>query len=665
MGRLFVSCSLPCVAETNRNMASKKAKRKNRGFPKTQTTPQQIKSAGRTLPWMALALAIFGFLLYFNTLGHDYVLDDFSVIKENFVTKQGVEGIPTLWKTHARYGYWNSPGELYRPIPMTMFAIEWALAPDQPWLGHLINILLFALTGALLFLTLRKLLKGYSLLLPFLATLFFVAHPVHVEVVANIKSRDEIVMFLCSILAINLLWRHLEGKGIKWLVLSLLSYAVALFSKENAVTFVAIVPLAMYFFSKSKPSKIAGTTLLFAVPALLFILVRKAVIGDMLNPGGVTLLDNYLVAAGDGMTKLANAFLLMGKYLWTLLFPHPLGSDFGYNQIPLTGWADWRVWLSSMAWVGMGLFAVIRLARRDLWVFAILFFLINFSIFSNIFITIGSSFGDRFLYTASPGFALALALALMKIFKVEVKNPKARGGPSPAAALFENKTLWAAAGLILALYSLKTITRNLDWKSSYSLYQADNETAPNSAKLNFHYGIEIVQKGLAVTSQEEKKAWFGRAKTYFEKAISIYPAYHDAYSQLGLAYYRDGDRGKAMENYQLALKYKPNFPLVHSNMGILYFEKNELEKAKECYENAVKYDPRMVDALRNLGVVHAMQKNFTEAIRWFSQAHQYAPDDPLINRYLGSAYRDNGQEALGQPYLQKAELLERAAGLVK
>ncbi|TAK41487.1 MAG: tetratricopeptide repeat protein [Saprospiraceae bacterium] len=636
-------------------MAAKRTKRKSA----TQLQKRPEANRQKTLRLLAFALAIFGFLLYINTLGHDYVLDDFSVIKENFVTKQGFEGIPTLWKTHARYGYWNSPGELYRPVPMTMFAIEWALAPDQPWLGHLINILLYALTGALLFLTLRKLLKGYSLLLPFLATLFFVAHPVHVEVAANIKSRDEIVMFLCSILAINFLWRHLEGRGAKWLVLSLLSYTVALFSKENAVTFVAIVPLAMYFFSKCKSSKIASTTLLFAVPALIFVLVRKAVIGDMLNPGGVTVLDNYLVAATDPATRLANAFLLLGKYLGTLLFPHPLSSDFGYNQIPLTGWGDWRAWLSLLAWAGMGGFAVFRFRKKDLWAFAILFFLINFSIFSNIFITIGSSFGDRFLYTASPGFALALALALLKIFKVGLKIPNAEEGHLPVAALFKNKILWAAAGLILAMYSLKTVTRNLDWTTSYSLYQADIETAPNSAKLNFHYGIEIVQKGLAATSPEEKKAWFGQARTYFEKAIGIYPAYHDAYSQLGLTYYRDGDRDKAMENYQLALKYKPNFPLVYSNMGILYFEKNELEKAKECYENAVKYDPRMVDALRNLGAVHAMQKNFTEAIRWFSQALQYAPDDPVINRYLGSAYRDSGQEALGRPYLQKAERLER------
>jgi tetratricopeptide (TPR) repeat protein len=127
---------------------------------------------------------------------------------------------------------------------------------------------------------------------------------------------------------------------------------------------------------------------------------------------------------------------------------------------------------------------------------------------------------------------------------------------------------------------------------------------------------------------------------------------------LGLSYYREGNKDKALENYQLALKFKPNFPLVYSNMGIIFFERGELEKAKESYEKAVQYDPRMIDALRNLGAVHAMQKNFPEAIKWFSQALQYAPDDPTINFYLGSAYRDAGRVAEGQPYLEKAYRLD-------
>ena len=632
-------------------MASRKEKQKAK--PVSRKSTSTIHGQYSALKWIAFTIAIFGCVLYINTLGHDYVLDDFSVIKENFVTKRGIDGIPTLWKTHARYGYWNSPGELYRPIPMTMFALEWQIAPDQPWLGHLINILLYGLTGIVLFLTLVSMLKDYNLLLPLLATLFFMAHPTHVEVVANIKSRDEIVMFLFAVLSLYLLWNYLEKNDVKALLLALFFYLLSLFSKENAVTFVAIVPLSMYFFTRQKISRIAFFTALYAGLALVFIIVRRVVIGDMLNPGDTSLLDNFLTGAPDAGTRYASAFLVLGKYLWTLIFPHPLGSDFGYNQIPLTNWGDWRVLLSVALWAAMGVFALIRLKYRSLWSFFILFFFINFSIFTNLFITIGTSYGDRLLYSASPGFALALALLLMKIFKIDEK-----GKLAVPAGLFQNKALLLVSGFILMLYSVKTFTRNFDWKDSYTLYEADIETAPNSAKLNFHYGLEIIQKGLKAESQEIKKQYFDRGKARFEKAISVFPSYHDAYGQLGLCFYREKNYEKALENYELALKYKPNFPLVYSNMGIIYFERGDLTKAKEVYEKAVQLDPRMVDALRNLGAVNAMQKNFPEAIKYFSQALEYAPDDATINFYLGSAYRDSGQEEKGRPYLEKAYRLD-------
>ena len=625
---------------------------------RTKNNPKQKKAAkkgrDKNIYIIAVAIAVFGFLLYANTLSHGYVLDDFSQIKENYVTKQGIEGIGTQWKTHARYGYRPGGGELYRPIPMSMFSLEWEIAPDTPALGHFINVLLYALTGGILFLTLARVWKKYNILFPLLTTLFFMAHPVHVEVVANIKSRDEIVMFLMCILTLNYLWRFLENKKIKWLVISCFTYLIALFSKENAITFLAIFPLFVYFFSEKKLSEIFKWTLPYILLAGVFILVRISVIGAVGNPGTVSILDNFLEGTDSIGVKVASAFLLLGKYLWTLVFPHPLGSDFGYNQIPLTSFGDWRVLLSLILFLGMGVFAILKLNKKNIWSFIILFFFINFSIFSNLIIVIGTSFGDRLLYSASPAFAMALSLFLIKVFK-EKKIINTAG--FAISDIFKNKKIWGVAAVVLLLYSAKTITRNQVWESSYTLYKKDIEIAPNSAKLNFHYGLELVKNGNNATTPAEKKDWYEKAKKYFLKATQILPEYHDAYGQLGLAYYRDKNYGKALEYYNLALKYRPSFPLVHSNMGTLYSEMGDQAKAKEMYEMAVEGDPRMVDALRNLGAIHAMQGNFQEAIKWFSQGLKYDPNNPTLNHYLGSAYRDAGQAEKGQPYLNKAKKL--------
>jgi hypothetical protein len=177
---------------------------------------------------LALIVGIFGFLLYSNTLTHDYVLDDFSVIKENNIVRQGIKAIPEIFRTSYRQGYLSLNDGTYRPLSLAMFAVEWNFFPNTPAVSHFVNVLLYGITGFLLFIILCKLFASSlrlshsplstsppaslqnemgdgSEVLAFIASLLFIAHPLHVEVVANIKSRDEILCFLfvlCSFLSV-------------------------------------------------------------------------------------------------------------------------------------------------------------------------------------------------------------------------------------------------------------------------------------------------------------------------------------------------------------------------------------------------------------------------------------------------------------------------------
>ena len=96
--------------------------RKKHHKPKGKTKSSPVKKTSYR-KW-GLLVSTFAMLLYFNTLGHQWALDDTSVIKKNYVTQQGIEGIPTIFSTSYRYGYWNSAGTLYRPISLAMFAVE-------------------------------------------------------------------------------------------------------------------------------------------------------------------------------------------------------------------------------------------------------------------------------------------------------------------------------------------------------------------------------------------------------------------------------------------------------------------------------------------------------------------------------------------------------------
>ncbi|MEI7526655.1 MAG: hypothetical protein WCJ95_20070, partial [Mariniphaga sp.] len=86
----------------------------------------------------ALIMFLLGFALYANTIPNKYLMDDYSVLSENFVVKRGLEGIPTILQTPYRYGYGLLSDNLYRPLSQVMFATEWQIAPDSPALSHFI-----------------------------------------------------------------------------------------------------------------------------------------------------------------------------------------------------------------------------------------------------------------------------------------------------------------------------------------------------------------------------------------------------------------------------------------------------------------------------------------------------------------------------------------------
>ncbi|MEX0595441.1 MAG: tetratricopeptide repeat protein, partial [Candidatus Paceibacterota bacterium] len=190
-------------------------------------------------------LTLLTFILYVNTLNHDYVLDDFSVIKENRVVKQGLEGIPTIWKTHYRFGYGFQQANSYRPLTLTVFAIQWKLSPDNPHLAHWFNVLIYILLIYLIFRFLSQLLETDQQLTIFITCLLFVAHPIHTEVVANIKSLDELLASGFSFAGLILLLRYLENRKMNLLITSLILFQAAFFSKESTIAIVACIPFML------------------------------------------------------------------------------------------------------------------------------------------------------------------------------------------------------------------------------------------------------------------------------------------------------------------------------------------------------------------------------------------------------------------------------------
>ncbi len=622
---------------------------------KQPAAPRAASTTPATYPgamWVGLLAAGLGFLLYINTLGHQYTLDDFSAIKENWVTKGGLKNLGIIFSTEYRYGSWNSPGSLYRPFSLAMFAFEWQLAPDKPFLMHLMNVVCYALTGWALWATWRRILVNYPPALTAMAVLFFMAHPIHTEVVANIKSRDEILALLFGTLALNAIWKYLDLQKTGWLLAALVWYGLAMFSKESAITFLALFPLTLWFFSDKPLSKILSVSAMMVIPAAIFLLVRQQVLGKQSYQEVFSILDNFIVGATNPADRLASAFMMCGRYLWVLIFPHPLVCDMGYPQVKPVGWSEWKAIAGFVVYAGMFIWALMNLGKKHFLSFAILFYLIGFSLFSNVLILIGTSYGERLQYIPSLGFVFALSWAICKLFNIndltQIWNPNGK-----------STLVWGVAGALLAMYSLKTITRNTAWYDSASLYAADLPNSPNCAKLNYHNALEITKNGLdEKTGNLTNKEQVEKGVAAYTRTIELYPEYHDAFGSRGLAYFRLGQYEKAFEDYQIAIKHRPNDAKVLSNMGFIYFMRGELDKAEEVYRKSIQYDPRFVDARRNLGAVLAMKKNFPAAIEQWKEGLKYEPNNATLLFYIGSGYRDMGQPEKSGEWFDRAYAID-------
>jgi protein O-mannosyl-transferase len=602
----------------------------------------------RTALIVGALAALFGFVLYLNTLGHQYTLDDFGAISENWVVKGGHFG--KIFTTEYRFGAWASPGSLYRPLSLAMFSLEWQIAPDTPALYHFMNIVYYALTGWSLWFTWRRILSDFPPVMVAMAVFFFMAHPIHTEVVANIKSRDEILALLFSTWAMYAVWRYIEQYNAKWLVAAMGAYLLALMSKESSITFLAIVPLTLWFFGKQPAEKIGIASACLLLPAAIFLLIRKSVLGSQTYEEIYSILDNFIVGAANPFERFGSAFMMCWKYLKVLIWPHPLVSDMGYPQVKPVGLDHWESMLGVVTYFGMGIFAVVTLARKHFLSYTVWFYLIGFSLFSNVLLLIGTSYGERLQYIPSLGFTLALAWGITKLLKID--DPKEVWNPNGKGAL-----VWGVAGALIAMYSLKTFLRNPAWKDSGSLYAADMPTSPNCAKLNYHNSLEITKQGMdEVTEEMKDSTWVRKGIAAYTRTIELYPEYHDAYGSRGLAYFRMKEYDKALADYEVALKYRPNDAKVLSNMGFIYFMRGQLDKSEEVYRKSIVADPRFVDARRNLGAVLAMKKNFTEAIPHWQEALKYEPDNPTLLFYIGSAYKDMGQPEKAQPWFERSEI---------
>ena len=649
-------------------MASSKSNKKNKNAKLANVSLNSIAYNKRLIAVLSIILFFVSFLLYKNTLHHNYVLDDAAVIKENTLTKGGVHSIKQILSSSYREGFVNNDHGIYRPLTKVMFAIEWQLAPDKPFLGHLMNVIFYAFTCVLLFIVLIRFIK-INVYILFFAALLFAVHPIHTEVVANIKSRDEIMtafFLLISLLAIH---KYLVNKKILLLISSLVCFFMALLSKESAIMYVAIVPLMIYFFTETSVKENLKITALMGVTAIAYLSLHIKVMGSIGIPN-IHPTDNPILMATSFFTQKATAIYILGKYLLLLFIPHPLSCDYSYNVIPIvTSLGNAGFLIAFILHIALLVYAIIKFKEKQFLSFCILFYLISMSIASNLFMVIGTNMAERLLFFPSIAFSMAIAYLVGKIAKFDFKILT----PKWNVILKANKLVMLLFGAVLILFSIKTIARNKVWKNGVILYETDLKTVPNSTHLLlFHADNLTLKDSLIGISDEERKTRFATAQREIEKLMSLYEQMPDAHNVAGRIWYEYKNYDMAYKEYSRAMSLNPGTASYHNNVATCYFSTGKFREAVAEFKKSTELNNLDADTFCNLGSAYgeigmAYLRNKVNdsasiylhlAIDNFTTATQLKPTYKGAFQFLGLTYKTIGDTINGAKYLGIANQLK-------
>ncbi|MBA3649070.1 MAG: tetratricopeptide repeat protein [Chitinophagales bacterium] len=586
-----------------------------------------------------ITVILLSFLFYGNSIWNGYALDDGLVLRDNAFVQRGISGIPDILSHDSFYGSIgqskNLSGGRYRPLSLVSFAIENSFFGNGPAMHHLINVLLYALTGVVLLVLLRKfILPGFQIG-AFCASILFVIHPVHSEVVANIKSRDEIFSLLFLLLNLYFLLLYInQTHKIKHFIFSVIFYFLALFSKENGFTFLFIIPLTLYFFAKESWLRIFRLTIPFLLVAVFYVLIRISLLGFQ-NNEIKSVLDNPFVLATP-LQKYATVLLVYLKNLHLLFSPYYLTYDYSFNQIPYQSFASPLVLLSLIIHASLIGYAIYKLKSKDLVSYCILFYLASIFIVSNLLFNIGAPMAERFLFQPSISFVIIV----VEILRRAVMKLNWRMAVQSGVAV-------ALTFIVVILSAIKVISRNTDWKSDETLFLHDVKLSSGSARANAYAGVALVHNSDQVTEQAQKISDLKTSIGYFKKSIVIQPGFITPWLNIGVAYVRldstekaeaawnkaraiDPDDGnlkeydKYLANYHYkkgmtegtsqnfdasitefltAVRYAPNDAEGWYNLGGAYFSKKEYEKAKQCWQKTLFLNPQHAQALAGMDAI--------------------------------------------------------------
>jgi tetratricopeptide (TPR) repeat protein len=485
---------------------------------------------GRAFARGYLLAALAAALLYLPTIRYGFAYDDTIVVE----THPQVTG--HLWREMLVSPYHvgkdvRVPTGIYRPLTIATLAANHAATGLHAWSYHLVNVLLHVAATVLALAFGRAI--GLGPVAAGVGALAFAVHPVHVEAVANVAGRAELLSTALGLAALVVYARSRSAGG-RFPARAALAFGsllgLAAFAKENAVTLVGVVVLFEAQHVRRLRDAALPVTAAIA-PVALYLAARLAVLGGFqLAPGAVTPIENPIVGL-TGLPRVATLLGVFGRAASLLLTPVRLSPDYGYAEI-----TPWTTLLSPGPLVGAAILLGLALAVVSSWrraprvAFLLASSLVTYSIVSNALIVIGTVLGDRLLYLPSAFVCLLGGVAA-----------------AAAAARFGRAPAYSAAGAILVLFTIRSGLYASRWKDDATLFAYAARVAPASVRNTGSWAVLLAERGR-----------LDEARALLDRVVAIAPDFVPNRLNRGAAALAAGDLDAAEADARRVLELDPD-----------------------------------------------------------------------------------------------------------
>jgi tetratricopeptide (TPR) repeat protein len=609
---------------------------------------ESVKKSFVIFTYFVLILSTF--LVFRQVRNFEFVsYDDSDYVYENPHVLNGLTAGGAIWAfTTGHAANWH-------PLTWLSLMLDCQLSlpggANPGWI-HLVNLFLHLVNTLLLFAVLKKM-TGSLWPSAFVAAAFAI-HPMHVESVAWIAERKDVLSTFFLLLTLASYVGYVKRPSVYRYILSLVLFALGLMAKPMLVTLPFLLLLLDYWplnrigrFNRKNIYNLVWEKIPFFVLSVI-----SSVITFLIQRSSGAVISIDIISLNN---RIANAFLSYAEYMAKMFWPRNLAAFYPFNVAGSISF--WQVVMCALLLIGISVF-VVRLGRNQRYLPVGWFWYLGTLIPVIGIVQVGSqAYADRYTYIPYIGLFLMLAWGLPQLLSKWISV-------SPQRKI----ALGLSMVIVLTTLGICAHRQASYWKNNFTLFSHAIEVTPNNWLAHNSRGVAYNSLGRYKEAIEDLSQAIRIKPDYAEaytdlgivysnlgryndaidahkQAIRIRPYYAEAHNNLGNAYDGLGRDTDAIEAYKQAIRINPDLATVHYNLGVAYRKLGRYPDAVEAYKQAIRIKPDYADAYINLGVAYGKLGRYPDAVEVYKQAIRIKPDVAMAHYNLGVVYLETGDKS--------------------